>query len=263
MLFSNPYPVVRLVASISVLICSVSPAYAEPMQVYIVESYGGAALIPSIRQQLAAGGSISHYQNKLIIRTTPSNYRQINQLLVRIDTMPKNLNLQLRLAGDGQSVYEQHQGVVTANRNGVIVHGTLGKKTTWTKQQAVYRVNTLNASQASISTGTLLNLATSYWGGWVASIVPVEQGFSVQPTLLPNGKVRLNLQVKNNQISSVNSGENIQQPISIQTLKNQLIISPNQWVQVGYMSLNNSQDNAYHSRHYQQTLPIEIQVTVD
>lgn len=68
-----------------------SPAIAATYQTYIVHTYGGAALLPAVRQQLNTsrdGGTVATYQDNLILRTTPANYRAVQQLLTQIDGQP-------------------------------------------------------------------------------------------------------------------------------------------------------------------------------
>ena len=55
---------------------------AAAYQTYVIHTYGGDALLPSVRQQLNAsrdGGTVSIYQDKLVLRTTASSYQAIQK----------------------------------------------------------------------------------------------------------------------------------------------------------------------------------------
>ncbi|MGB2047688.1 MAG: hypothetical protein ACPHUC_07070, partial [Psychrobacter celer] len=53
---------------------------AATYETYVIDTYGGQALIPAVRQQLESsrdGGTVTSYQDKLVIRTTPANYPKL------------------------------------------------------------------------------------------------------------------------------------------------------------------------------------------
>ena len=59
-------------------------AQAAPFQTYVIATYGGDTLLPAVRQQLSGspdGGSVTTYQDKLVLNTTPANYQAVQQLL--------------------------------------------------------------------------------------------------------------------------------------------------------------------------------------
>lgn len=172
------------------------PSYANTpantLNTYVVESYGGEALLPSIRPMLAAGGSVQSYQNRLIIRTTASNYLQVRQLLKQIDKLPSNLRISLKVAEKSQQK-QQHVGadvVITAKKGGVQAGGRIDYTQNHHRNRSadVYHINALSGSAASISAGTLQRFANGFWG---QSVLPVTKGVDILPTLLPNNQVNI------------------------------------------------------------------------
>ena len=69
---------------------------AAASQTYVIHTYGGESLLPAVRQQLNAsrdGGTVSTYQDKLVLHTTAANYQTIQQLLSQIDGQPQALTV--------------------------------------------------------------------------------------------------------------------------------------------------------------------------
>ena len=93
------------VLSLAVLSMTVQ---ASSVETYVIDTYGGSALLPAVRQQLhtsADGGAVSIYQDKLVLRTTPRNYQMIQQLLSQIDRQPQALTVAVRV-GNSSSVHD-------------------------------------------------------------------------------------------------------------------------------------------------------------
>lgn len=190
------------IASFLVLVAAyagvVVPSYANTpantLNTYVVESYGGTALLPSIRPMLAAGGSVQSYQNRLIIRTTASNYLQVRELLKQIDKLPNNLRISLKVAEKSQQA-QQNLGadvVIAASKGSVQAGGRINYSHKHENHSGtdVYQIKALSGSAASISAGTLQQFANGFWG---QSVLSVTKGIDVLPTLLPNNQVNIKI----------------------------------------------------------------------
>ena len=91
----------------------VAPGVHAEQQVLEVITLGyrqADELIPVLRPLLAPGGTLTGMNNRLIVRTTPSNLTELKQALAALDSAPKRLQISVRqtssadLAGESASV---------------------------------------------------------------------------------------------------------------------------------------------------------------
>ena len=91
-------------------------------QTYVIHTYGGASLLPSVRQTLASyGGSASFYQDKLVLRTTPTGYQAVQNLLGQIDGVPQSLRVSVRVGQTGDQTGTIRQGQIVITNNSLAV----------------------------------------------------------------------------------------------------------------------------------------------
>src|SRR5699024_6839521 len=86
---------------------------AAAYQTYVIHTYGGESLLPAVRQQLNSsrdGGSLSSYQDKLVLHTSAANYQTIQKLLHQIDGQPHALTVAVRVGNSRQSQGDIQQG---------------------------------------------------------------------------------------------------------------------------------------------------------
>ena len=248
---------------------------AAAYQTYVIHTYGGEALLPAVRQELSSsrdGGSVSSYQDKLVLHTTAANYQAVQQLLSQIDGQPQALTVAVRVGNSSQSQGNIQQGQVIISNRGIQGTGTINQRSNQQQGNNLYQVQTLSGSAASISTGTLYSLnqtyiANSYLGypnysnyhGPSGQIViqqqvllPTTQGIAVTPKLLPNGQVEVQLTQVEEQLVRANSyqryGYNNNSSIQGQRLHSTIVVPRGQWVNIGQISQNNqSQSSGYAS----------------
>ncbi|MEZ7501800.1 hypothetical protein QO189_04880 [Psychrobacter sp. Arc29] len=235
---------------------------ASSDQTYVVDTYGGAALLPTVRQQLdnsADGGTVSVYQDKLVLITTPRNYQMIQQLLTQIDRQPQALTVAVRV-GNSSSVQDNiRQGQVIITNRGIQGTGVIDQYNRQQQGSSFYQVQTLSGSAASISTGTLYSLTQNYR----ATIQPnyhypidsqpsaqiiiqqqvllsTTQGIAVTPRLLPDGQVEVRLSQIEERLARSNSSYNrygtSSNSIQGQSLNSTLTVPRGQWVTIGEIS---------------------------
>jgi len=235
---------------------------ANNIQTYVIDTYGGEALLTPVRQQLnstADGGTASVYQDKLILRTTPRNYQMIQQLLTQIDRQPQALTVAVRVGSTQNSQSSIRQGQVFITNRGVQGSGIINQRSGQQQSNNLYQVQTLSGSAASISTGTLYSLTQTYNTNIYSSdtrssrqiiiqnqvLLPTSRGIVVTPRLLPNGQVEVTLSqveetLANNRVAQSQSsyrqhsyGNNM---INSQRLNSTLIVPRGQWVTIGQIS---------------------------
>ncbi|GAB3243161.1 hypothetical protein GCM10027424_21930 [Psychrobacter pacificensis] len=235
---------------------------ASNVQTYVIDTYGGVSLLPVVRQQLnnsADGGTVSIYQGKLVLITTPRNYQMIQQLLTQIDRQPQALTVAVRV-GNSSSVQDNiRQGQVIITKRSIQGSGVWNQSNGQKQSSSLYQVQTLSGSAASISTGTLYSLTQNYRATIQPNyhypidrqpsaqiiiqqqvLLPTTQGIAVTPRLLPNGQVEVRLSQVEERLarskSSYNRYGTSSNSIQSQSLNNTIIVPRGQWVTIGEIS---------------------------
>ena len=242
-------------------------------ETYVIETYGGDALLPTVRQQLSAsrdGGTVTIYQDKLVLRTTAANYRMVQQLLTQIDRQPQALTVSVRVGNNNSSQGNIQQGQVIISNRGIQGVGVINQSNGQQQTNNLYQVQTLSGSAASISTGTLWSLTQSYnanlypryrtYGNQIGNhpsgqiiiqqqvLLPTTQGIAVMPRLLANGQVEVKLSqveeqlVRPSSIYRQNGYGN--SAIQGQRLNSTIIVPRGQWVTIGQISQNSQNQSA-------------------
>lgn len=235
---------------------------ASNVQTYVIDTYGSVSLLPVVRQQLnnsADGGTVSIYQGKLVLITTPRNYQMIQQLLTQIDRQPQALTVAVRV-GNSSSVQDNiRQGQVIITKRSIQGSGVWNQSNGQKQSSSLYQVQTLSGSAASISTGTLYSLMQNYRATIQPNyhypidrqpsaqiiiqqqvLLPTTQGIAVTPRLLPNGQVEVRLSQVEERLARSNSSYNrygtSSNSIQSQSLNNTIIVPRGQWVTIGEIS---------------------------
>ncbi|ERL56577.1 hypothetical protein [Psychrobacter aquaticus] len=237
-------------------------------ETYVIHTYGGNALLPAVRQQLnnsRDGGTVTTYQDKLVLRTTSANYQAVQQLLTQIDRQPQALTVAVRVGKNSSAQGNIQQGQVIITNRGIQGSGIINQRSSQQQGSSLYQVQTLSGSAASIDTSTLWSLAQSYYpitstysrpiGRIVIQqqvLLPTTQGISVIPRLLPNGQVEVTLsQVEERLVrpkSSYNRQSVSNNRIQGQSLNSTIIIPRGQWVNIGQISQSSrNQSTSYGS----------------
>ena len=244
---------------------------AAAYQTYVIHTYGGESLLPAVRQQLSAsrdGGTVSIYQDKLVLHTTAANYQTVQQLLSQIDGQPQALTVAVRVGNSSQSQGNIQQGQVIISNRGIQGVGMINQLNSQQQGNNLYQVQTLSGSAASISTGTLYSLNQTYIANSYPTynrpsgqiiiqqqvLLPTTQGIAVTPKLLPNGQVEVRLTQIDEQLlvranpSYNRYGYNNNSSVQGQRLNSTIVVPRGQWVNIGQISQNNqSQSSGYGS----------------
>ncbi len=246
------------------------PAQAASYQTYVINTYGGEALLPAVRQQLNSsrdGGKVSTYQGKLVLQTTAANYQAVQQLLAQIDSKPQALTVAVRVGNNSSAQSNIQQGRVIISNRGIQGTGIINQNNSTQQNNSVYQVQTLSGSAASISTNTLYSLTQNYLvNGYQSNrypsynrpsgqiiiqqqlLLPTTQGIAVTPRLLPNGQVEVQLAQAEEKLVRSNSRYNSNNAIKSQRLNSTVIVPRGQWVTIGQVSQNSqNQSSSYGS----------------
>lgn len=244
------------------------PAIAATYQTYVIHTYGGAALLPAVRQQLNTsrdGGTVATYQDKLVLRTTAANYQVVQQLLSQIDRQPQALTVAVRVGNNSNAQSNIQQGQVIISNRGIQGTGIINQTNSNQNNNSVYQVQTLSGSAASIGTNTLYSLMQNYQVNGYPTynrparqiiiqqqiLLPTVQGIAVTPRLLPNGQVEVQLSQAEEKLVSTNSrysqtNHSQNRAIQGQRLNSTIIVPRGQWVTVGQVTQNGqNQSSSY------------------
>lgn len=258
-----------LLCMLSVMPVASTTVLAQSMQTYVIDSFGGESLVSVIQPVLVDGGSVSSYQGRLVVRTTPANYADIQRLLKQVDTAPKQLKLSLRVKETGHySNRGVNVGDVVISRNHAGKWGMgadIGVDYRHGSRQgsSLYTVNTLSGYRANIDSGTLMSLSRAYVTRYgissEQSLVPITRGMSVLPRQLPDGRVQLDVsQQYDTMKASTSSLHNPQ--IQTQNSQTQVVVSPNQWVSLGNIVQKQSHSRTLGKSSSYINIPIEVKV---
>ena len=240
---------------------------AAAYQTYVIHTYGGDALLPSVRQQLNAsrdGGTVSTYQDKLVLRTTASNYQAVQKLLAQIDRQPQALTVAVRVGNNSSAQGNIQQGQVTISNRGIQGVGIINQSNSQQQTNNLYQIQTLSGSAASISTGTLYALNQTYTSNSYPTypaynrpvgriviqqqvLLPTSQGIAVTPRLLPNGQVEVQLTQVEEKLVRANLSYNrhgYNSSVQGQRLHSTIIVPRGQWVTIGQISQNSQNQTA-------------------
>lgn len=243
---------------------------AAAYQTYVIHTYGGESLLPAVRQQLSAsrdGGTVSTYQDKLVLHTTAANYQKVQQLLSQIDGQPQALTVAVRVGNSSQSQGNSQQGQVIISNRGIQGAVMINQRNSQQQGNNLYQVQTLSGSAASISTGTLYSLNQTYIANSYPTynrpsgqiiiqqqvLLPTTQGIAVTPKLLPNGQVEVRLTQVEEQLVRANPSYNRygytnNSSVQEQRLNSTIVVPRGQWVNIGQISQNNqTQSSGYGS----------------
>ena len=258
----------QIVLALSLAMLSIV-VQAANYQTYVIHTYGGDALLPTVRQQInnsRDGGTVAIYQDKLVLNTTAANYQTVQQLLTQIDRQPQALTVSVRVGNNSSSQGNIQQGQVIISNRGIQGAGIINQRNSQQQSNNLYQVQTLSGSAASISTGTLYSLNQTYTANSYPTynrpsgqiiiqqqvLLPTTQGIAVTPKLLPNGQVEIKLSQVEERLVRSNSSHRQNNygnsAIQGQRLDSTIIVPRGQWVSIGQISQNSqNQSSSYGS----------------
>lgn len=91
---------IQVAAFATVVVCASVSAQTTVLEVIPLKFRSTEQVIPIIQPMLAREGSVSGFQNQLIVRTTPANLQEIRRVLASIDTAPRRLLITVKQDAD-------------------------------------------------------------------------------------------------------------------------------------------------------------------
>ena len=258
---------------------------AAAYQTYVIHTYGGERLLPAVRQELNSsrdGGTVSTYQDKLVLHTTAANYQKVQQLLSQIDGQPQALTVAVRVGNSRQSQGNIQQGRVVISNHGIQGTGVINQSNSQQQSNNLYQVQTLSGSAASISTDTLYALNQTYTaisyptypaynrpaGRIIIQqqlLLPTSQGIAVLPRLLANGQVEVQLTQVEEKLVRANLSYNrhgYNSSVQGQRLHSTIIVPRGQWVTIGQISQNSQNQTAGYGGNQNNSLSNDVPISL-
>jgi type II/III secretion system protein len=204
--------------SLLVFIIGLSPALAESMKLEVIELKNGVVsdIIPVLKPLVVEGGTVTGMNGKIIVKTTPSNLKQIKSVLAQIDKAPRRLMISVKQNVDGnfkrsesglsgrynsdnvriESPDISNEGTIIQGQDSdgnVIRYRTIETRS-YNEDRNVFKIQTLEGHHAHINVGNSVPIPTSntiVTGGGVVVQNGVEyrdvtSGFYVLPRLQGN-----------------------------------------------------------------------------
>lgn len=250
------------------IISMVALANISYADTYVIDTMGGLALQPIVQHQLNQlpnGGTVSEYQSKLIITTTPANYRVVQSLIHQIDQLPQTLTVAVRVGENSWNDENTGYGNIGVINNQVFINGQWQNSQSRTTGNQLYQVQTLSGKPASIELEQILQTPTVIVNGYRRAypqvvigntLLSANQGISVTPTALANGQIQVQIAQANDSFGSFNR----QTVVNGQNFSSTILVNPNQWTTLGYV--NNVSQTSGNMGSYRQTLQSPIQIMV-
>lgn len=214
-------------------------------------------IVPIIKPLVVEGGTVTGMNSKLIIKTTPSNLKQIKKILAQIDKAPRRLMISVKQDVDGnfkanesglsgrystggitlESPDTGHGGVIVQGKDSkgnVIRYRTLETRS-YNEDRNVFRVQTLEGHHAHINVGQSVPIPTQSAIVTGAGVVvqngieyrDVTSGFYVLPRLQGNNVTLLIAP----RLSRVSPGQTA--IFDIQEVQTTVSGKLGEWIQIG------------------------------
>lgn len=226
-------------------------------EIYVIHTYGDPAIVQVAQDELnrGGGGTVSMYQDKLIIKASPADHARVAKLVRQVDTAPAPLNISVAISGTTDE--HTHGGQVNVGiSQRVWVNGRYQNDTRHTTSRNIYTARTLSGSAVGISSSTLIGLShwqahsqgTRYWLSFGTTWASLSDGFYATAKAQPNGQISLQLH------SASTQGR---------TLSTTLSLPKGQWVKVGEIAKDSQSTYSgfgFGQSSYREQLPIWVRV---
>ncbi|SMF22948.1 Type II secretory pathway, component PulD [Alteromonadaceae bacterium Bs31] len=246
------------------LLCLVCKLCFADMQIYTIplKHSPPETLIPALEPLLPDEGSISSHRNKLVVRTTPENVRELRVLVAQLDVADTSLLISMRRgnSGSGGNTQFSVNGEILSNSGST--HTSTQRRgnsiTTVTRSSSrigtgnsEFQVRGLSGRASYISTGEDIPVITTgngpYGHPWPQSDYrSIKRGFYATPRVFGE-RVSIEISTEYEQQDKANNKEFSTEALTT-TVSGQL----GEWIPLGAISQSSSADSSGLS-HYRST----------
>lgn len=257
---------IRLVGLLLLLSVGSLHAKQNSYQTYVIHTHGNPNLVQVVQNELSpayggSGGTVTLYQDQLIIRATPADHARILPLIRQLDVAPIPLTISVTL--NNQQSAQQSGGHIYGGviNRGVWINGQYHNTQSQSISDAHYTARTQSGATVKIGTSTLLGLTTSRvhhnryraWVSFGTSWVSLDDGFSATPRVLPSGQISLDINTTNTHHQSGQTPNN-------SSMNTSVTLSRGQWAKIGEIRTESQSSNSYIQQSSTQILPIWVKV---
>lgn len=220
-------------------------------------------VLPTIQPFLDRQGAINGMNNQLIIRTTPSNLRQIKEILRQIDTSPRRLLITVKQNAQRETESDESEisgsvgmsdnariivpgsgrvsgGVAEIGRGNDTLRGRVLRSKSAGSDSGTQQLQVIEGGQAFISVGKSVPVParTIVRNGQVVTVIDgtsyrdVTSGFYVRPSI-SGDRVTLDIMPQNNSVDA-------QGRINIQQVNTVVSGRLGEWIELGGIALSRS-----------------------
>lgn len=165
-------------------------------------------LLPQVQTLLPAGASVSAWDNKLIVKTTPENLEQLRTVIERLDRPPERLLITVRYRDNADENRDRAQATLEIDNRDVQLRANVQRYQTQDRHGGEQRIQVMAGQTAQIAVGQeipTLNSGAQYPYAPGIAYQPVSSGFSVTPRVIGD-QVTVDIHPTQERISSRGDG---------------------------------------------------------
>lgn len=237
---------------------------AEDWQTDIIYSPRADELASILRTLAGDEGSISVYQDQLIIRASAHMMPLLREQLAKLDRPLKTLRISVRRAAAQQTRQQATQAQLSIQQQGSssqtrITLAAAAQDSAQDKAQG-YSISAEEGSTVTLYTGSSQPYLVSTASGQLAQqFQPIESGITLTPRLREDGRIQLAIAVQ--QAQPLGAGGAFQQERS----ESQLSLRPGEWTALSALGeIRQIQRNSagHYQAHTANTMAVEVRIEV-
>ena len=246
----------RWLAILTFLLAQTPLAEEMVLQVFPLKHRTHEEILPALKPLVMPGGTVTGMNNQIIVRTTPANLIELEEVLRQIDRTPRRLKITVRQEAAGQEGGLEH-GLSGAYHSSGGSHGSYRVLSTdsHVDDSQVHFVQAVEGQPAFIQTGQAVplpgqSIAITEHGAMVQNTLQyhdITSGFDVVPTLNDD---RVTLRIAPRQARLHPSGAGV---IGYQAAETTVSGRLGEWMELGGMTENLNEDahaNLTQTRRY-------------
>lgn len=216
-------------------------AQERHLRSYTLQHALAEQVVPVLAAQLSSGSSVTPYRQQLILNVTDTEYRNLQALLVQLDTAPRSLLISVRKQsqqrdnderfgvqgriGEGDVQVQSGNGRQQRTETRVIVN----QGNTQSTRDGSQQVRAVEGMEAFISAGNTVSMRSGNYGQ--RELVPVQSGFYATARIV-EGEVIVDIDQRDDRLQG--------RDIATQNLQTQVRGRIGEWIPLGGLSTSQS-----------------------
>lgn len=216
-------------------------AQERHLRTYTLQHALAEQVVPILSAQLSVGSSVTPYRQQLILNVTDAEYRNLQALLIQLDTAPRSLLISVRKqsqqldnderfgvqgrVGEGAVQVQSDNGRQQRTETRAIIN----QGSTQSARDGSQQVRAVEGMQAFISAGNTVSVRSGYGGQ--RELVPVESGFYATARIVDD-EVIVDIDQRDDRTQG--------RGIATQSLQTQVRGRIGEWISLGGLSTSQS-----------------------